>query len=266
MVLGSLQRNPVLTLVPLDMPKVIPKYSVVVRHEPTSLLERITPLLDIRTKYTELGKPRRCSQKRVHHPVVTCKLSLEERMDLKKEATFDAAIRSVDTAKVHQQRLRDRIGKRLPYPTLDVLTEPDTAFNDLTFYNDIEETRALFQHVHFYSDAQLARFKEFEKVIEAVLTRLWPLMEILQEDDAKWEKGITTKTTEEVRSQIWDWHHKMEVLHEGWTSVYERPRLSNARFRRLAGLCKAIGKISFAGLLSNYPTICRQLVALKLEF
>lgn len=231
------------------MPKAIAKYSITAWNERVSLAERITPSKAIRTKYVDFGKPRKVVKPK-NKKVVTHPLTLEERLEIRKEVETETAERSLLSRLTLERRkllLEDDLP---PLPLIERISAPEY------------QPPAPLPNIDFHKTKILKRIKEFEPLLEATKARVDPLFKKLQEDDDDEHLGIAGRVPLDDRNILWKWFNRLDSLYS--TLDTRGHELTNHEWRDLKGALKRIGKVSFKDLDSRLTEICKELVKLNI--
>lgn len=238
----------------LRMPKVLGKYSVTAKNEPSgSLIERIAPALPIRAKYSNLCAPRKVYRPRTTR-LRTQPLTLQDRMEIVEDAKTRASERSLlSRLTIEKRRLIDRITD--PPPTLDT-AEPSPR-------HEYQPPAPIPSDIHFRKTKIQLRIEEFKPMIRATLDRLDPLFLKLDRVDGLEDKGLRLRITEDDRKELWYWYCNLQDL---YNEIDEKGhRFTAKHWRQLAGVLKRIGKVSFNDLSDRWVDICKELVEMKIR-
>ena len=246
-------------VLPVAMPKIIPKYSVTVRNDTNlakPLYEHITPSKDIRLKYANLCKPRRYFKPKTERPKST-PLTDNERRQLMEEWVEEVAVKAVLSKLVLEKRKLERksLLDRIERPPLELrLSTPAP--------EDFEQPS--LKGMHIPKKKYLERLKEVCPVFDAVKTRLEPIQLKLNEEDKRENLGLTTKTTSELRDRLWDLLNDLEDCYKDYKE--RGRRWTHAKWRKLLGALKKFRRVSFENLEERFEEICKELVALDVTF
>lgn len=239
------------------MPKIIGKYSVTAKNEPSgSLLERISPSLPIRTKYSNLCAPRKVYRPR-NTSLRTPSLTLQERMEIVEDAQTRASERSLlSRLTIERRRLIDRISSPDPHSPTSTSTDPLPR-------HEYQPPEPVPSNIHFRKTKIQLRIEEFKPLIRATLDRLDPLFLKLDAFDKLEDKGMRLRVSENRRKGLWYWYCKLQDLYDEIDESGHR--FTNKHWRHLAGALKRIGTVSFNDLSNRWVEICTKLAELDIR-
>ena len=246
-------------VLPVAMPKIIPKYSVTVRNDTNlakPLYERITPSKDIRIKYATLCKPRRYFKPKTERPKAT-PLTDEETRQLREEWVEEVAMKALVSKLVQEKRKLERksLLNRIERPPLELrLTTPAP--------EDFQQPS--LKGMHIPKKKYLARLEEVRPVFDAVKTRLEPIQLKLNEEDKREDQGLPTRTDSDLRDKLWAMLNDLEDCYEDYEE--KGRKWTHAKWRRLLGALKRFKKVSFENLNERFEEICKELVDLDVTF
>ena len=217
------------------------------------LIERLIVSKETNDRQKDLIKritKRRSTKRKVIPPVVTPQHSEEdlEWFCLRDRVHADLMRRRAEEYDAAHRPLIDRIEKS-PQPSTSQLPDPLPL--------EIKDT----PDFHLRKTKYIARIKEFKPMCSAVITRLNPLFEIINQlESNNQEIGVEPGALEHIweQSRLLDlWNHKFDEWSEPkWKRNYH---LGRTDFRRFRGACKVIGRISFENLQSRLPEVVEAL-------
>ena len=191
-------------------------------------------------------------------PVKVRELTLEERLELQKEAEAEAAERSLlHRLTIERQKLVDRITDAPP-PLHERLSEPGPS------RPDYQPPAPIPNKIHFIQTKKLKRLEDLKVVLGAIRENLDPVFEILKEDEDR-EKlhGIRSLVSEEIRDNLWGWYNEVQEI--GLRETEEWRKLTNKQWRNLFGALKKIKKVSCKNPKERFRDICLELRHLNIE-
>ncbi|GJE99135.1 hypothetical protein PsYK624_153820 [Phanerochaete sordida] len=242
------------------MPKILSKYSVTAWDESKSLLERITPSKNTRAMYSQVCAPRRVIKPKTVHPK-TRPLTAEECKQLMEEWVGEVAEKTLlsklvlEERKLDKKSLINRISSAIP---LEDRLSPTTPRPEYV----VKE--APLDKLHFNKTKYLLRIQEVRPMFDTVLTRLEPILNKLNYEDQREDEGLPVQVPSEQRQKLWKMLEDLRDRYEEFDT--QGAKWSNAKWRRLTGALKRIGKVYFDNLEKNFTQICTQLAELNLTF